>query len=253
MSGLDEFGSMTRRLYARGLCPQLLGATAPAPPASQPGDPERSHQEGRRAGARPSTRRPPGGRQWYSVSAADPGANPFVAAVFRTKRLLRERCSATCPRRRRPGQVRHTQGGLQITADLARLRGSSDWAVVRPYRDVMDGSSQPYRVVMPPVVSLWAGSCVGSDAHWCSHVGCDGSVGLDRGSAFWAEKWAALGDGPPGAVDDEGESHFRDFSCGLDCPVGGASSGLGLDFCGHGLPPVIALGALRASARAAAS
>src|SRR5450755_3240231 len=24
MSGLDEFGSMTRRLYARGLCPQLL-------------------------------------------------------------------------------------------------------------------------------------------------------------------------------------------------------------------------------------
>src|ERR1035438_5814029 len=47
-----------------------------------------------------------------------PRANPLVAAVFRTKRLLRERCSATCPRRRRPGQVRHTQGGLQITADL---------------------------------------------------------------------------------------------------------------------------------------
>src|ERR1035441_5107282 len=49
-----------------------------------------------------------------------PRANRLVAAVFRTKRLLREHCSATCPRRRRPGQVRHTQGGLQITADLAR-------------------------------------------------------------------------------------------------------------------------------------
>jgi hypothetical protein len=45
-----------------------------------------------------------------------PRANPLVAAVFRTEQLLRERCSATCPRRRRPGQVRHTQGGLQISA-----------------------------------------------------------------------------------------------------------------------------------------
>jgi hypothetical protein len=35
----------------------------------------------------------------------------------------------------------------------------------------MDGRSQPYRVVMPPAVSLWAGSCAGSDANWCSHVG----------------------------------------------------------------------------------
>jgi hypothetical protein len=52
-----------------------------------------------------------------------PCANPLVAAVFRTKRLLRERCSATCPRRRRPGQARHTQGGLQITA-VRRF----DWA-----------------------------------------------------------------------------------------------------------------------------
>jgi hypothetical protein len=51
-----------------------------------------------------------------------PRANPLVAAVFRTKRLLRERCSATCPRRRRPGQVRHTQGGLQITADMRGQR-----------------------------------------------------------------------------------------------------------------------------------
>ena len=60
----------------------------------------------------------------------------------------------------------------QRAADLARIRGSSDGAVVRAYRNIMDGSSQPYRVVMPPVVSLWAGSCTGSDAHWCSQVGC---------------------------------------------------------------------------------
>ena len=42
------------------------------------------------------------------------GSSPLVAAVFRTKRLLRERCSATCQRRRHPGQARHGQGRLQI-------------------------------------------------------------------------------------------------------------------------------------------
>jgi hypothetical protein len=47
-----------------------------------------------------------------------PRINPLAAAIFRTKRLLRERCSATCPRRRRPGQVRHIQGGLRITAAM---------------------------------------------------------------------------------------------------------------------------------------
>ena len=44
------------------------------------------------------------------------GANTLVVAVFRTKRLLRERCSATCLRRRRPGQARRRRGGLQISA-----------------------------------------------------------------------------------------------------------------------------------------
>ena len=41
-----------------------------------------------------------------------------------------------------------------------------------PHRNIMEGSSQPYRVVMPPAVSPWAGSWAGSDAHWCSQVGC---------------------------------------------------------------------------------
>src|SRR5215471_18920833 len=63
-------------------------------------------------------------------------------------------------------------------------------------------------------------------------------VCLDGGSAFWAEEWAALGDGPPDGVDDVGESHLRDFTGCLDRSVSGASSGLGLDFDGHGLPPV---------------
>ena len=54
-----------------------------------------------------------------------PSTNPLVAAVFRTKWLLRERYSATCQRRRRPGQVRRRQGRLQITAVMegARLSG----------------------------------------------------------------------------------------------------------------------------------
>ncbi len=46
------------------------------------------------------------------------GSDLLVAAIFRTKWLLRELCSVTCLRRRRPGQVRRRQGRLQITADL---------------------------------------------------------------------------------------------------------------------------------------
>ena len=49
-----------------------------------------------------------------------PGAGLLVAAVFRTKQLLRERCPATCLRRRHAGQARRRQQRLQITA---RLRG----------------------------------------------------------------------------------------------------------------------------------
>src|SRR5215469_18596556 len=53
-----------------------------------------------------------------SVSAAEPGQLPLSLLIFRTKLLLRECCSATCQRRRRPGQLRRGQGGLQITAVL---------------------------------------------------------------------------------------------------------------------------------------
>src|SRR5215467_1354071 len=63
-------------------------------------------------------------------------------------------------------------------------------------------------------------------------------VCLDGCPAFWAEEWAALGDGPPDGVDDVGEAHLRDLAGCLDCSVRGASSGLGLDFLGHGFPPV---------------
>jgi hypothetical protein len=69
-----------------------------------------------------------------------------------------------------------------------------------------------------------------------------GLAGFDRLSAFWAEIRLALGPGSHESVEDERKSHFWDFACGLDCSVGHASSGLGLDFCGHDLSPVIALG-----------
>jgi 23S rRNA (guanosine2251-2'-O)-methyltransferase len=58
---------------------------------------------------------------------------------------------------------------------------------------------------------------------------------VDGCSAFWAAERTALGDGPPGGVDDERESHLRDLTRRLDRSVRGASSGLGLDFLGHGL------------------
>src|SRR5262249_38156031 len=61
-----------------------------------------------------------------------------------------------------------------------------------------------------------------------------GSVCLDGCSAFWAQEWATLGDGPPDGVDDIRESHFRDLTGCLDCSMRGAASGLGLDFLGHG-------------------
>src|SRR5690242_21320739 len=65
-----------------------------------------------------------------------------------------------------------------------------------------------------------------------------GLVRLDGCSALRAVERAALGDGPPDGVDDEGESHCRHLTRCLDCSVRGASSGSGLDFLGHGLPPV---------------
>jgi hypothetical protein len=54
-----------------------------------------------------------------------PGIDLLVAVVFRNKRLLRERCAATCLRRRRPGRARRRQGRLQITAwTVAGLSGA---------------------------------------------------------------------------------------------------------------------------------
>src|SRR6266536_1988417 len=52
-----------------------------------------------------------------------PGTILLVAAVFRTKWLLPERCSATCLRRRPPGQMRRRQGRLQITAVRSGFAG----------------------------------------------------------------------------------------------------------------------------------
>src|SRR5437763_8481755 len=68
---------------------------------------------------------------------------------------------------------------------------------------------------------------------------CMVSAGFDRGSAFWAEERLVLGPGAQDGVDDEGKSPSRNFACGLDRSVNRTSSGLGLDFGGHDLSPVI--------------
>src|SRR6185437_9609638 len=53
------------------------------------------------------------GRTTWTAPPPQAGSNPLFAAIFRTKWLLRERCAATCQRRRRPGQARRRQGWLQ--------------------------------------------------------------------------------------------------------------------------------------------
>jgi hypothetical protein len=55
------------------------------------------------------------------------GVNPLVAAIFRIYRLLCERCSVTCLRRRHPGQAPRRQGRLQITALLQTDLGVAAW------------------------------------------------------------------------------------------------------------------------------
>ena len=70
-----------------------------------------------------------GGRITWTVSPPQAGASPLVAAVFRTNRLLRERCAATCQRRGRPGQARRRQGRLQITADMDGRRRTAFRAI----------------------------------------------------------------------------------------------------------------------------
>ena len=60
------------------------------------------------------------------------GTYLFVAAVFRTKPLLRERRLATCHRRRRPGQARRRQGRLQITPVRYAWPPASDEVVPGP-------------------------------------------------------------------------------------------------------------------------
>jgi hypothetical protein len=78
-----------------------------------------------------------------------PDANPLVAAVFRTNRLLRERCSATCQRRRRPGQARHRQGRLQIAAVRRGRLWRGDSPVMRADLADLSGSAVRASAVLP--------------------------------------------------------------------------------------------------------
>jgi hypothetical protein len=89
------------------------------------------------------------------------------------------------------------------------------------------------RCVTVRVAAVPAGLCE------CFHAGVRSLGGLDYGSAFWAEIRLFLGPGPQDGINDEWESHFGDFTCGLDRSVSRAPAGLGLGFRGHHLSPVI--------------
>jgi hypothetical protein len=60
-------------------------------------------------------------------AGAEPAFGMNSRQQVRAKRLLREHCSATCQRRRRPGQARHRQGRLQITAVTRGLGIKIKW------------------------------------------------------------------------------------------------------------------------------
>ncbi|MFY9774809.1 MAG: hypothetical protein WAK28_09595 [Trebonia sp.] len=122
------------------------------------------------------------------------------------------------------------------------------------YRNIMDGRSRLYRWSCRRLGHCGLAAVPGRTRIGGPGLAVYGSVGLDRFSALRAEKRLALGPGPQESVDDQRESHLRDFACGLDRSVSHTLPGLGLDFGGHGLPPVIALGRPAGfSARAAAS
>jgi hypothetical protein len=111
-----------------------------------------------------------------------PGTNPLVAAVFRTNRLLREHCSATCQRRRRPGQARHRQGRLQITADL---------------REVVIGqrvrSRRTRTAIMRPAAAFRAFAGLGNSARPGTRLGPGWAGGSTRRSGSGAGFWRVAG------------------------------------------------------------
>jgi hypothetical protein len=96
---------------------------------------------------------------------------PLVAAVFRTKRLPCERCSATCHRRRCPGQARRGQGRLQITAVVSARRAEILAVPERTVRDKWREWGPPaYRIGKPPLMPERSGVPLLSDAGGCSMI-----------------------------------------------------------------------------------
>ena len=127
------------------------------------------------------------------------GTNPLFAAVFRIKRLLREHCSATCQRRRRPGQARRRQRRLQITAVLDAKDGSAAERHWRPGRAFLGACySWVFPVarrvaacrIRPPasvlVMRSTRAGCPGSDA--AVRLATSGRLGCRRrpgGGSMW--------------------------------------------------------------------
>jgi hypothetical protein len=100
----------------------------------------------------------------------------LVVDDFRTKWRRRERCSATCLRRRRPGQVRNRQRGLQITADmhddLGRRGGCSGRTERVDLLAAIHGGPMPHRTRRRRVRFKGTGECCGGSRHaeqWDGH------------------------------------------------------------------------------------
>ncbi len=95
----------------------------------------------------------------------------LVAAVFRTNRLLRERCSAACQRRRPPGQARRRRGRLQITvvsptsSSPGRTAGFGLW---RPHKIPTSPRPRPAAPTKTPR----------TERHYSAHGGTAASMAL---------------------------------------------------------------------------
>jgi hypothetical protein len=93
------------------------------------------------------------------------GAGLLVAAVFRTEWLLRERCSAECYRRRRPGQARRRRGRFQITVAPAEEQHRDHAVVEQVFADWTDG----------PLAHLPTYGSFAANAAWtaCAAITCN--------------------------------------------------------------------------------
>ena len=80
-----------------------------------------------------------------SVSAARMAQIPLSLLYLELSSYVAERCSATCQRRRRPGQARRRQGRLQIMTDLRGRRLDAHYDTGRPDLGILRAMSRRAR------------------------------------------------------------------------------------------------------------